>query len=117
MNPCGRRHLHVIDPATEVPPTDLLPGRTRRATPYLYTPQDIVDLMQATVTLRGSHLQATYRTLIGLLTVTGMRIGEAIGLDTNDFNAATGILTVRNGKFGKPRKLPLHPIMVRALDA
>ena len=34
------RHLHVIDPATEVPPVELLPGRTRRATPYLYAPGD-----------------------------------------------------------------------------
>ncbi len=31
------RHLHTIDPGTEVPAADLLPQRTRRATPYLYT--------------------------------------------------------------------------------
>jgi integrase len=110
------RHLHVIDPVTEVPPMDLLPGRARRATPYLYTSRDIADLMRATTILRGSHLQATYRTLIGLLAVTGMRIGEAIGLDTDDFDAANGILTVRNGKFGKSRELPLHPTVVTALD-
>jgi integrase len=72
--------------------------------------------MRATTILRGSHLQATYRTLIGLLAVTGMRIGEAIGLDTDDFDAANGILTVRNGKFGKSRELPLHPTVVTALD-
>ena len=30
-------HLRGIDPATEVPPVDLLPGRTCRATPYLYS--------------------------------------------------------------------------------
>ena len=35
------RHLHGIDPKTEVPPADLLPARTRRATPYLYTSQEI----------------------------------------------------------------------------
>ncbi len=110
------RHLHAIDPVTEVPPVDLLPGRTRRATPYLYAPQEISDLMKATTILRGSHLRATYRTLIGLLAVTGMRIGEAIGLDTDDFDAAGGILTVRNGKFGKSRELPLHPTTVTVLD-
>ena len=110
------RHLHVTDPATEVPPVDLLPGRTRRATPYLYAPREIADLMRATAILRGSHPQATCRTLIGLPAVTGMRIGEAIGLDTDDFAAVGGILTVRNGKFGKSRELPLHPTVVTALD-
>ena len=101
------RHLHVIDPAHQVPPADLLPARTRRATPYLYVPQEISDLMKATTILRGLHLQATYRTLIGLLAATGMRVGEAIGLDHEDFDAAGGILTVRNGKSGKSRELPL----------
>ncbi|MBF0108741.1 MAG: tyrosine-type recombinase/integrase [Magnetococcales bacterium] len=110
------RHLRALDPMTEVPPDDLLPARGRRATPYLYTPQEIADLMRATSYLRGSHVQATYRMLIGLLATTGMRIGEAIGLDCNDFDAAGGILTVRNGKFGKSRELPLHPTTVAALD-
>ena len=72
--------------------------------------------MRATTILRGSHVQATYRTLIGLLAVTGMRIGEAIGLDRDDFDAANGMLTIRNGKFGKSRELPLHPTTVTALD-
>src|SRR5260370_23160897 len=31
------RHLHTLDPATEVPPAGLLPQRTRRAPPYLDT--------------------------------------------------------------------------------
>lgn len=110
------RHLHVIDPAHQVPPADLLPARTRRATPYLYAPQEISGLMSATTILRGSHLRATYRTLIGLLAATGMRVGEAMGLDHEDFDAANGILTVRNGKFGKSRELPLHPTVVTALD-
>ena len=56
-------------------------------------------MMQATVILRGSHVQATYRTLIGLLAATGMRIGEAIGLDRDDFDAGSGMVTIRHGKF------------------
>lgn len=110
------RHLHGIDPKTEVPPADLLPARTRRATPYLYTSQEISDLMRATTILRGSHVQSTYRTLIGILAATGMRVGEAIGLDHDDFDAVHGTLTVRKGKFGKSRELPLHPTTVAALD-
>jgi integrase len=110
------RHLRTLDPRTEVPPADLLPARGRRATPYLYTPQEVADLMRATGLLRGSHVQATYRTLIGLLAATGMRIGEAIGLERDDFDAAHGRLTIRKGKFGKPREVPLHPTTVAALD-
>ena len=44
-----------------------------------------------------------------LLVVTGMRVGEAIGLDRYDFDVADGLLTIRSGKFGKSRELPLHP--------
>lgn len=47
---------------------------------------------------------ATYRTLIGLLVVTGMRVGEAIGLDRTDFDPDSGVLTIRRTpKFGKTR--------------
>ena len=65
-------HLHGIDPATQVPPADILPGRSHRATPYLSSAQEISALMTATTTLRGSHRRATYRTLIGLLAATGI---------------------------------------------
>ncbi len=74
-------YLHALDPAHEVPPADLCPNLPARATPYLYSDQEIVALMAATAILRGRLRQATYRTLIGLLSVTGMRVGEAIRLD------------------------------------
>ena len=108
-------HLRGIDPATEVPPVDLLPGRTCRATPHLYSAEDIVALITAAGALRTPHRVATYRTLIALLAVTGMRVGEAISLDCGDFDAVNGLLIIRNGKFGKSRELPLHPSTVTAL--
>jgi len=108
-------HLRGIDPATEVPPVDLLPGRTCRATPYLYSAKDIVALITAAGALRTPHRVATYRTLIALLAVTGMRVGEAISLDCGDFDAVNGLLIIRNGKFGKSRALPLHPSTVTAV--
>lgn len=108
-------HLRGIDPATQVPPADILPDRSHRATPYLYSAEEISALMTATMTLRGSHRRATYRTLIGLLAATGMRVGEAIGLDCDDFDVMSGVVTIRNGKFGKSRELPLHPSTVGAL--
>ena len=55
------------------------------------------------------------QTLIGLLAVTGMRIGEAIRLDRSDLDLEHARLVVRNSKFGKSRQLPLHPTTIQAL--
>ena len=85
-------HLHTIDPACEVPPADLLAYRPSRRTPYIYTEQEILALMSASEMLRTEHRAATYRTLIGLLSVTGMRIGEAIRLDRGDVDMQHALL-------------------------
>lgn len=108
-------YLHVLNPAHEVPPADLLPRRQRRATPYLYSDQEIAALIGAASSLRSALRVATYQTLIGLLAVTGMRVGEAIRLDRDDLNTGAGVLTVRNSKFGKSRELPLHATTTQAL--
>jgi integrase len=110
------RYLSALDPATAVPPVELLPDQPHRATPYLYTDAQITALMQAADTLSTPHHAATYRTLTGLLAVTGIRVGEAIGLDRADFDADQGLLVVC-GKHGKLRELPLHPTTVAALAA
>lgn len=109
--------MSALDPATEVPPTDLLPRRTHRPTPYLYSKDDIARLLAACATLRPQRRAATYHTLVGLLAVTGMRIGEAIRLDRSDVDVDAGLLLVRQTKFGKDRYLPLHPTSVEALTS
>jgi len=108
-------YMHAIDAAHEVPAPDLLPSPPHRATPYLYDEQQIAALLAAATTLRTPHRVATFQTLLGLLAVTGMRIGEAIGLDDQDFDARNGCLVVRGAKFGKSRELALHPSTVAAL--
>ena len=61
-------------------------------------------------------LQAiTYRTLIGLLAVSGLRVGEAIGLDRGDVDDRDGLVRVINSKFGKSREVPLHTSTMQAL--
>jgi integrase len=110
-------YLHALDPAHEVPPQDLLPRQSRRTTPYQYSEQEVHALMAATSSLRFELRQASYRTLIGLLSVTGMRVGEAIRLDDSDLDLRHGVLTVRETKFGKSRELPVHPSAVVALRA
>jgi integrase len=108
-------YLHALDPTHEVPPADLLPRRPRRATPYLYSDREIAALLDATGGLRSELRQATYRTLVGLLSVTGMRVGEGIRLDRGDVGLRHGVLIVRESKFGKSRELPLHASTVQAL--
>jgi integrase len=112
------RYQHEVDPRVEVPAADLLPDKSGRAVPYLYTDEEILSLMAATTRmLRIPHKQATFRTLFGLLIATGMRIGEATALDRADFDADIGTLVVRRGKFGKSRELPLHQTTTRALSS
>ena len=108
-------YLHTLDPATEIPGTDLLPWRVRRASPYLYSTADIAALLTAADSLSTPLRRATIATLIGLLAVTGMRVGEAIALDRADLDQRHGLLVVRHGKFNKSRELVLHPSTVAAL--
>jgi integrase len=109
------RYLHAIDAAVEVPAADLLPDRPHRATPYLYSDAQIAALIAAAATLATPHRVATLQAMIGLLSVTGMRVGEAIALDRCDLDARNGSLVIREAKFGKSRELPLDQSVVDAL--
>jgi len=110
------RYLAARIPETEVPPAGLLPGPvSRRAVPYLYSQEEITALTDAAGAIRAPLRAATYRTLIGLLAITGMRAGEAIRLDRSDADLQAGMLTIRESKFGKSRQLPLHATTVAAL--
>lgn len=107
-------HLHALEPAHEVPPADLLVQRPHRAVPYLYTDDEVLALMDAASVIPTAHRAATLRTLIGLLAVTGMRIGEAIRLDRSDIDDQRGLLIIRDSKFGKSRELAVHPTTLQA---
>jgi integrase len=107
--------LRTTDPAAEIPPAGLIPARVPRATPYLYAGHEITALMTAAGSLRSPLRAAAYQALIGLLAVTGMRVGEAIGLDRGDADLEAGVLTIRSGKNGKSRLVPLHDTAAAAL--
>ena len=78
--------LQGIDPRTEVPPAGLIPNRQRRRRPHIYTDDEIVRIVVEAARLPSARglRGATYATLFGLLAVTGLRIGEAVGLDDAD---------------------------------
>ena len=109
------RYLVGIDPRTEVPPASLLPYPKRRRPPFVYSPDDIAALMAEARRIRTPLRSATYETLIGLLAVTGMRVGEAIRLDRADVDLTEGVLVVRMSKFRKSREVLLHPSTAEAL--
>ena len=109
------RYLHALDPATQVPPTDLLAYRRERPTPYLFSETEIAGLLAMADTLNPPLRAATHRTLFGLLAATGMRVGEAIRLDRDDVDLDLGLLMIRQTKFNKSRQLPLHPSTIAAL--
>lgn len=111
---CFARWAHCLDPSIEVPPARLLPARPTRVAPYIYPAQEIQALLQAASGLRHPLRAATFPAVIGLMATTGIRTGEAVGLDTTSLDTASGALTVR-GKYGKVRMLPLHPTAVEAL--
>jgi integrase/recombinase XerD len=103
-------YLSAIDPRTEVPPVDLLPGKYRRRPPYIYSDDEVCQLVRAAEGLPSpTGLRAwTYATLIGLLAVTGMRHGEALALDRDDVDLETGVITIRRTKCRKSRLVPVH---------
>jgi integrase len=102
--------LSAREPRTEVPPADLLPGTYQRRQPYIYSDEEVGRLIGAAEKLPSpTGLRAwTYRTLFGLLAVTGMRHAEALALDRGDVDLDAGILTIRRTKCRKTRLVPLH---------
>jgi len=104
-------YLSAVDSHTEIPPNGLLSHRYHRKSPYIYSDAEVAQLIEASQMIPSPKglRSATYSTLFGLLAVTGMRLGEAIGLDCQDVDLAQGILKVRQAKSNKSRWIPIHP--------
>jgi integrase/recombinase XerD len=110
------RYLQTIDPATEVPPVGVFPARRHRPTPYLWSPRDVCGLLAGARALRPPLRAASHEALFGLLAVSGMRVGEAIGLQRDDVDLQAGVITIRDAKFDRSRLVPLHPTATEALS-
>jgi len=110
------RYRSATDPRTQIPPAGLLPLRPRRARPYLYSDQEIEQLLSAALhrplsprhRKRCALLPWVYYCLFGLLAVSGLRLGEARNLKLADVDLKAGVLSIRGAKFGKDRWVPLH---------
>lgn len=111
------RHLCALDGATEVPAPHSLGPTGHRRPPHMYSDDEIGDLLAAAAGLApaGGLRPCCYATLFGLLACTGLRISEALALTCGDVDLAEGMLTVRAGKRGRTRLVPLHPSAVPPL--
>jgi len=111
--------LQGHDARTEVPPPGLIVGKLRRGRPYIYSEAEV-----AMIVARAAKLPSRYgirgwtcSTLFGLIAVTGLRINEAIALDEGDVDLDEGVITVKRGKNGTARFVPLAPSTVARLRA
>jgi integrase/recombinase XerD len=111
------RHWSATDVRTEVPPKGLLPFRTKRPRPYLYSEEEVRKLLAgfSEVVPEEGLARQTYYCVVGLLAVSGLRISEALNLDRLDVDFAESVLIVRKTKFGKTRLVPLHSSTVTVL--
>ena len=114
------KYRSATDPRTQIPAQGLLPFQPKRARPYLYSDAEIHRLLSAALKMpcryeRGRLRPWVYYCLFGLLSVSGLRLGEARNLELQDVDLQAGVLTVRGAKFGKTRLVPLHRSTCHAL--
>ncbi len=110
-------YLARNDPLGYVPePLKALPSQGVHQ-PYIYSCSELQALLAAASELppENSLRPHTYRTLLGVLYSTGIRIGEALALNLEHFDSAEQQLYIAEGKFRKARWVPLSASTCRVL--
>jgi site-specific recombinase XerD len=112
------RFLFQLNPDNYVPETRLVPPGPTLRRPHIYTPSEAMKLIKLAnkLTPEGSLRPHTYSTLISLLWVSGLRIGEALRLNLEDVDTDNAVLHVRQSKFLKSRLVPLTLSAASALE-
>jgi integrase len=110
-------YVQTIVPESEVPPARVFAARYRRRAPYLWSQHDICRLLDGARTLTPPLRAATHEALFGLLAVSGMRVGEAIGLQREHVDLDSGVITIgpQDAKLGRQRLVPLQPSAIQQL--
>ena len=102
-------YLHLFDPESCVlhEVNVKLPSLSRY---YIYSNDEITDLLRYAKKLKpdASIRPHCFYVLIGLLSVTGLRIAEALTLNLGHVDTDKGCLLVRKGKFAKDRYVAIE---------
>lgn len=111
------RYYQRFEPQSVVPDLATFGRAHRRVAPHIYTVAEVVDLIDTASQLApiGGLRPATYQALFGLIASTGLRLSEALHLQVADVSLRDATLIVRQTKFNKSRRLPMHASVVRAL--
>lgn len=90
------KYLAIYEPQTEIPSRRILGLKCHRRQPYIYSQQEILDLLRACSDLKPPDglRPKTYSTLFGLLAATGLRIAEALRMSYEDVDLDRGVLSV-----------------------
>jgi len=111
-------YLARTDPEGYVPePLKVIPSQGAHQ-PYIYQNSELLALLAAASKLppENSLRPYTYRTLLGVLYSTGIRIGEALALNLEHFHSEEQLLYIAEGKFRKARWVPLSASTCRVLE-
>jgi site-specific recombinase XerD len=115
-------YLYQFDPLCYIPKPMKPVKSTASRIPYIYTKRQIRDLLAAATKLspKDSLRPHTYYTLFGLLYTTGLRIGETLALNIDDFYQDSKLLRINEGKFHKARWVSLasstHMMLKKYID-
>ena len=110
---CGYEDIYIF------PETSIIKN-TSSFVPYIFTPDEIKRIFEAVDNvIENIHRETDilfFQVIYRLLYATGMRIGEAINLKTDDIDLNNDIITVYNGKGNVSRLIPFLPSLHYWLD-
>lgn len=113
------RYMFQFSSDVYIPERALTPKVTTSFKPYIYTEsevQSLISLAHALSRRRSFLVPRTYAAVIGLLWVSGLRIGEVARLNLCDLDLKEGVMSIRETKFFKSRLVPLDPSSAAALS-
>ena len=78
---------------------------------YTFTNEEFAEIIDAADNFKGDWIVTetayVFPVLLRVLYACGLRIGEALDLRLNDVDLERGILTIRDAKFNKQRRVPI----------
>lgn len=88
---------------------DKIPRPKRpRALPAVMSVEEVESLIRSLVNIK-------HRSMLQVLYGTGLRVSELAGLRIGDIDSDRKVITVRHGKGGKDRQVPLPPTLLERL--